>query len=152
MIPQNFNGGASESTVISVTGGGNAVNTVAGTGVNLRGLGNDSTLVLVNGHRVAPGNLFGNFVDISSIPLYAVERVEVVTDGASAIYGSDAVGGVVNIILGRNLDGAETRARYGRVTNGSTHERKSARQSAWLGHGLGDVDLRVLGSQSTGRE
>src|SRR6185437_844156 len=123
-IPQNFNGGASENTIVSVTGGGNADNKVDATGVNLRGLGNDSTLVLINGHRVAPGNTEGNFVDLSVIPLYAVERVEVVTDGASAIYGSDAVGGVVNIILGRNLDGAETRARYGTVTNGSTREKQ----------------------------
>ncbi len=121
-IPQNFNGGASENTLTTITGGGNADNKVDATGVNLRGLGNDATLVLINGHRVAPGNTEGNFVDLSMIPLYAVERVEVVTDGASAIYGSDAVGGVVNIILGRNLDGAETRLRYGSVTSGSTHE------------------------------
>jgi outer membrane receptor protein involved in Fe transport len=131
-IPQNFNGGASENTVGSVAGGGNATNKVDATGVNLRGLGNDSTLVLVNGHRVAPGNTEANFVDLSMIPLYAVERVEVVTDGASAIYGSDAVGGVVNIILGRNLDGAETRARYGSVTSGSTTERQVGQT---LGHG-----------------
>jgi iron complex outermembrane recepter protein len=123
-IPQNFNGGASENTIVSVTGGGNAANEVEATGVNLRGLGNDSTLVLINGHRVAPGNTEGNFVDISMIPLYAVERIEIVTDGASAIYGSDAVGGVVNIILGRNLDGAETRVRYGSVTSGSAQEKQ----------------------------
>jgi len=123
-IPQNFNGGASENTVSTISGGGNAANTVDATGVNLRGLGNDATLVLVNGHRVASANTGGNFVDLSMIPLYAVERVEVVTDGASAVYGSDAVGGVVNIILGRNLDGAETRLRYGSVTNGSTTERQ----------------------------
>ena len=123
-IPQNFNGGASENTIASVTGGGNAANEVQATGVNLRGLGNDSTLVLINGHRVAPGNTAGNFVDLSMIPLYAVERIEIVTDGASAIYGSDAVGGVVNIILGRNLDGAETRVRYGSVTSGSAQERE----------------------------
>jgi iron complex outermembrane receptor protein len=132
MIPQNFNGGASENTLGSVSGGGNAANRVEGTGVNLRGLGNDSTLVLVNGHRMAPGNTQGNFVDLSLIPLYAVERVEVVTDGASAIYGSDAVGGVVNIILGRNLDGAETRARYGTVASGSTH---GTQVGQTLGHG-----------------
>jgi outer membrane receptor protein involved in Fe transport len=97
----------------------------------LRGLGNDSTLVLINGHRVAPGNTEGNFVDLSLIPLYAVERVEIVTDGASAIYGSDAVGGVVNIILGRNLDGAETRVRYGSVTSGSAQEKQVGQT---LGH------------------
>lgn len=130
-IPQNFNGGASENTLGSVTGGGNSANAVDATGVNLRGLGNDTTLVLINGHRVAPGNTEGNFVDVSMIPLYAVERVEVVTDGASAIYGSDAVGGVVNIILGRNLDGAETRARYGTVTSGSASERQVGQT---LGH------------------
>lgn len=139
-IPQNFNGGASENTLTSVTGGGIAVNKVNGTGVNLRGLGNDATLVLVNGHRVAPGNTEGNFVDISMIPLYAVERIEVVTDGASAIYGSDAVGGVVNIILGRNLDGAETRARYGAVTSGSAQEKQVGQT---LGHSwdTGSVQL-----------
>jgi iron complex outermembrane receptor protein len=131
-IPQNFNGGASETTLSSVSGGGNAANSVDATGVNLRGLGNDATLVLVNGHRVAPGNTQGNFVDLSLIPLYAVERVEVVTDGASAIYGSDAVGGVVNIILGRNLDGAETRARYGAVTSGAT---RGTQIGQTLGHG-----------------
>ena len=130
-IPQNFNGGASETTIGSVAGGGNAANSVDATGVNLRGLGNDATLVLINGHRVAPGNTEGNFVDLSMIPLYAVERVEIVTDGASAIYGSDAVGGVVNVILGRNLDGAETRVRYGSVTSGSTSERQVGQT---LGH------------------
>jgi len=139
-IPQNFNGGASENTLSTISGGGNAANKVDATGVNLRGLGNDSTLVLINGHRVAPGNTEGNFVDLSMIPLYAVERVEVVTDGASAIYGSDAVGGVVNIILGRNLDGAETRARYGRVTSGSTTQRQVGQT---FGHGwdTGSVQL-----------
>jgi len=131
-IPQNFNGGASESTAGSVAGGGNATNAVDGTGVNLRGLGNDATLVLVNGRRVAPANMVANFVDLSMIPLYAVDRIEVVTDGASAIYGSDAVGGVVNIILGRNLDGAETRVRYGSVTRGSTTEKEFGQT---LGHG-----------------
>src|SRR6185312_10051286 len=120
--------------------GGTSANAVDGTGVNLRGLGNAATLVLVNGHRVAPGNTAGNFVDISMIPLYAVERIEVVTVGASAVYGADAVGGVVNIILGRNLDGAETRARYGSVTSGSTTERQVGQT---LGHGwdTGTVQL-----------
>jgi iron complex outermembrane receptor protein len=131
-IPQNFNGGASENTVGSISGGGNAANKVEATGVNLRGLGNDATLILVNGHRVAPSNTEGNFVDVSMIPLYAVERIEVVTDGASAIYGSDAVGGVVNVILGRNLDGAESRVRYGTVDSGSL---RATQVGQTLGHG-----------------
>jgi iron complex outermembrane recepter protein len=140
-VPQNFNGGASENTIVSVTGGGNAANKVDATGVNLRGLGNDSTLVLINGHRVAPGNTEGNFVDLSMIPLYAVERVEVVTDGASAIYGSDAVGGVVNIILGRNLDGAETRVRYGAVSDGSTREEQVGQT---FGHSWDTGSVRLI--------
>ncbi|HEY6926608.1 MAG TPA: TonB-dependent receptor [Steroidobacteraceae bacterium] len=140
-IPQNFNGGASETTVGSVAGGGNAINAVDGTGVNLRGLGNDATLVLVNGRRVAPANTVANFVDLSMIPLYAVDRIEVVTDGASAIYGADAVGGVVNIILGRNLDGAETRVRYGSVTKGSTTEREVGQT---VGHGWDSGSAQLI--------
>jgi outer membrane receptor protein involved in Fe transport len=122
MLPQNFGGGASENTISQVTGGGQINNAVNGSAPNLRGLGADATLVLINGHRVAPGNIDGSFVDISMIPLTAVERIEVVTDGASAIYGSDAVGGVVNFILRRNFDGAETRAQYGSVSDGSKHD------------------------------
>jgi iron complex outermembrane receptor protein len=139
-LPQNFNGGASENTLQSISGGGNAINAVEGTAANLRGLGNDSTLILVNGHRVAAGNTQGNFVDLSLIPLYAVERIEVVTDGASAIYGSDAVGGVVNIILGRNMEGAETRARFGAVNSGGTRDTQVGQTLAhgWdTGHALG---------------
>lgn len=140
-LPQNFNGGASETTAGSAAGGGNATNIVDGTGVNLRGLGNDSTLVLVNGRRVAPANTVANFVDLAMIPIYAVDRIEVVTDGASAIYGSDAVGGVVNIILGRNLDGAETRVRYGSVTKGSTTERQVGQT---VGHGWDSGSAQLI--------
>jgi len=118
-LPQNFSGGASDSTANGMSGGGQANNHVGGSAPNLRGLGNDATLVLVDGHRVAPGNTDANFVDISMIPLTAIERIEVVTDGASAIYGADAVGGVVNIILRHQFNGAETRAQYGSVDSGS---------------------------------
>jgi iron complex outermembrane receptor protein len=119
-LPQNF-GGISENTMGAIAGGSQANNAVNGSAPNLRGLGADATLVLINGHRVAPGNSNGSFVDISMIPLTAVERIEIVTDGASAIYGSDAVGGVVNIILRTKYDGAETRVQYGSVTDGSMH-------------------------------
>jgi iron complex outermembrane receptor protein len=117
-LPQNF-GGTSENSINGVSGNSN--NTVNGSAPNLRGLGAGATLVLINGHRVAPGNSDGSFVDISMIPLTAVERIEIVTDGASAIYGSDAVGGVVNIILRTKFDGAETRVQYGSVSDGSSH-------------------------------
>lgn len=81
--------------------------------INLRGLGEGSTLVLVNGKRIAASPAErGTFTDVSTIPFSAIERVEMITDGASAIYGSDAVGGVVNFILKQNFRGAETSLRY----------------------------------------
>src|SRR5690348_9057213 len=132
-LPQNFQGGAWEGTVESLAGGGTADNAVGGTGVNLHGLGNDSTLVLLNGHRIAPGNVDGNFVDVSMIPATALDRIEVMTDGASALYGSDAVGGVVNFITRRDYQGAETRLRYGSVTEGNLEEYRFAQTfgKAW---------------------
>jgi iron complex outermembrane receptor protein len=84
---------------------------------NLRGLGPNSTLVLLNGRRLA-NFAFGNAggaaaVDLNSIPFAALERVEVLRDGASAVYGSDAVGGVINFITRRNYKGGELSVRYG---------------------------------------
>ncbi|MCQ3828517.1 TonB-dependent receptor [Microbulbifer elongatus] len=85
--------------------------------VSLRGMGADATLVLVNGKRVAISafaeSITTNFVDINSIPIAAVERVEVLKDGASAIYGSDAVAGVVNLVLRKDFEGAEVSADFG---------------------------------------
>lgn len=77
---------------------------------NLRGLGASSTLVLLNGRRVSLHGAKGNAVDLNSIPLAAVERVEVLKDGASAIYGTDAIGGVINFILKKDFTGVELRA------------------------------------------
>jgi iron complex outermembrane receptor protein len=119
-LPQNF-GGASENTIGSIAAISRTNNTVNGSAPNFRGLGADATLVLINGHRVAPGNSDGSFVDVSMIPLAAIERIEIVMDGASAIYGADAVGGVMNIILRSKFDGAETRAQFGSVSAGSMH-------------------------------
>src|SRR6185295_17388497 len=85
------------------------VNNGGGTGastISLRGLGAARTLVLVNGHRINNG-------DVNSIPANAIERIEVLTDGASSVYGSDAVGGVVNFILRSNYQGAEFQTDYG---------------------------------------
>ena len=116
-IPQNFTGGYTDVTAnvpgAAETGG----NTTQGTGVNLRGLGSQATLTLLNGRRLAPADL-GTFTDISTIPASAVERIEVVLDGASAVYGADAVGGVINIILRDDFDGAETAVRYETVDGG----------------------------------
>jgi iron complex outermembrane recepter protein len=87
------------------------------TAANLRGLGSNSTLTLINGHRVAPA-ASGTGVDLSMIPLSAVERIDVLTDGSSAVYGSDAVGGVINIILRKDFNGQETSARVDTLSRG----------------------------------
>ena len=89
-----------------------------GAGLDLRGLGVGATLVLVNGYRQPLSGLNGDFVDISTIPTSAVERIEVLPDGASALYGSDAVAGVVNIIMRDNFEGADTQVRYGSAIGG----------------------------------
>ena len=97
-------------------------------GVSLRGLGAGSTLVLVNGRRIASYGLADDgqkvFTDLSIIPLEAVERVEVLKDGASSIYGSDAIAGVVNVILRRDFDGAVLKGSYGTSGDGDGNERK----------------------------
>lgn len=72
---------------------------------NLRGQGSASTLVLLNGRRVAAHGLTGSAVDVNQIPIAAIERVEVLKDGASAIYGTDAIGGVINFITKTNFQG-----------------------------------------------
>lgn len=92
-LPQNLSAGVAQENH-GVTGTGSDI-TDHGAGINLRGLGQRATLVLVDGRRIAPSGT-GSFVDVSLIPVSAVERVEILTDGASAIYGSDAVAGVVN--------------------------------------------------------
>src|ERR1051325_2199913 len=76
------------------------------------------TLVLINGRRIAPNQLplAGN-VDINAIPLAAIDRIEVLKDGASAIYGADALAGVVNVILKKDWNGSEFSARYGNTTD-----------------------------------
>lgn len=124
-LPQNFGGGASLDTLTDTDNdtnvvGGNVGNEAGGTSVNLRGLGTSSTLILLNGRRLSPGGFSANFTNISSIPVTAIERIEVLTDGASAIYGSDAIGGVVNFILRDRYEGAETRLRYGVSGRGDT--------------------------------
>ncbi len=86
-------------------------------GVNLRGLGQRNTLVLINGMRAGNPSLGSGFQDLNAIPLSAVDRVEVLKDGASATYGSDAVAGVVNFILRQRFEGAEVRYLYGDTTN-----------------------------------
>ena len=79
-------------------------------GASLRGQGADATLVLLNGRRVATHGLKGRAVDLNAIPFAAIERVEVLRDGASAIYGTDAIGGVINFITRNDFQGAQASA------------------------------------------
>ena len=89
------------------------------TRIDLRSLGSNRTLVLINGRRVVPGGLGADdSVDIASIPLAMIERVEVLKDGASAIYGSDAISGVVNVITRTDMDGTEATAYTGTSQHG----------------------------------
>ena len=121
-LPQNFGGGGVSEDGVLTFGVLSGANATGATGVNLRGLGNSSTLVLLNGHRLASAT-GGSAVDISTIPLTAIERVEVLTDGSSAVYGSDAVAGVVNIVLRRNSQGPESALRYGKAAHSGSDER-----------------------------
>ncbi len=93
----------------------------------LRGLGADTTLVLVNGRRTVPSasSAVANAFDLNSIPLAAVERVEVLSDAASAVYGADAVGGVVNIILKRAVEQPVVDLHYGAARGGAEEQRAS---------------------------
>jgi outer membrane receptor protein involved in Fe transport len=122
VIPQNFTGGQNPG----VAGGGNQGghnNINNATTLNLRGLGSDATLTLINGHRL-PYDAVNQGVDISTVPLAAIERIEIITDGASALYGSDAVGGVANILLRRDFDGVRASARYGAATGGGAEQQQ----------------------------
>lgn len=112
-LPQNFGGGSNEATTGATTRNGTGNDATLGSSINLRGLGTSSTLVLIDGSRPALGGVGGLFTDISLIPTSAVERLEILTDGASAIYGADAVAGVVNVRLRNRFEGAETTLRAG---------------------------------------
>jgi iron complex outermembrane receptor protein len=140
-VPQNFSLTDQETTQNNGNSKFADINVSRGTGINLRGLGSGSTLTLLDGQRLAPSGFEGSFVDVSLIPLNAVERVEILTDGASAIYGADAVGGVVNFILRRDYDGAETSVRYGDSSQGGG-ERLTVSQL--LGTSWGDGNAMLV--------
>ena len=120
-------------------------------GASLRGLGTNATLILLNGRRL-PVHGFAQtagptgiaFVNLNSIPLSLIERIEVLKDGASAIYGSDAIGGVINIILRRDFRGAEL---FGSIGQSSRHDTDDVRGTISLG--IGDLSrdgYNVMGS------
>ncbi|WP_434926458.1 TonB-dependent receptor [Shewanella sp. HL-SH2] len=109
-------GGAMTNAAVNNGSGGNA-------SMNLRGLGSNRTLVLVNGRRmIASGTGAASTVDLNTIPVSMIQRVEVLKDGASAVYGTDAIAGVVNVILKRDFDGFEMNAQTGLSAQGDADE------------------------------
>jgi len=108
-LPQVFNFGATDASFTSANN--QNANRTFGTGINLRGLGTESTLTLLDGRRLPAAGTQSQFFDPSVIPTMAIERIEVLADGSSGIYGSDAVGGAVNLLLRKNFDGAEVMGR-----------------------------------------
>lgn len=123
-------------------GNSSSVNNGGGSGVltaNLRGLGATRTLVLTNGRRFIPANSDGQ-VDLSTIPDALVERVEIITGGASAVYGSDAIAGAVNFILKRDFEGLELSYLYGQTFRDDGFSHKfDATFGANLDEGRGNI-------------
>jgi len=109
------------------------------TAISLRGLGATSTLVLLNGRRMAPfaraDDGQKSFTDLSSVPMNIVERIEVLKDGASSLYGADAIAGVVNIILRKDFTGLDVKAETGRTSQGDAKQHKAS-----LTFGTGNLD------------
>ncbi|MBV1774420.1 TonB-dependent receptor [Burkholderiaceae bacterium DAT-1] len=140
------------TTISTVSSSLNSLNSssgsfaAGGSGIEMRNLGKASTLVLVNGRRIAPFGLADGaqemFTNTNAIAVGAIERVEILKFGASAIYGSDAVAGVINIITRKNYQGAE-----GSLTHRQSTEFSGAKQdNATLTFGLGDYDAKGVES------
>jgi iron complex outermembrane receptor protein len=121
LMPENVGGVGVETSLAGIPAQNGTNNSALASGINLRGLGSDSTLVLLNGHRL-PLASDGFSVDISTIPLAVVDHVDILKDGASSIYGSDAVAGVVNFVTIHKFNGAETSVTGGGVTQGGKRD------------------------------
>jgi iron complex outermembrane receptor protein len=135
-IPQNFGGGQNPGIAFNVpTSSGENIG--GGTSIDLRGLGQDATLTLVNGQRLIYGG-YRQSVDVGSIPFLAVDRLEIVPDGTSAVYGSDAVAGVANIILKPDYSGVIASAQVGAATEGGDRQQQYALLTGtkWSGGGM----------------
>ena len=123
---------------VSTAGGvtksmGAGLSTYGRSSISLRGLGDQRTLILVDGRRLAPFGTNAAAVDINAIPVESIDRIDVLTDGASSIYGSDAMAGVVNVITRKNLQGIEASASYGSPTRDGGG--KSSKANVVLGYG-----------------
>lgn len=127
---------ASSGAAGNAQGGSNATR---GNAINLRGVGQGGTLTLVDGHRVTPSGTAGAFTEADQVPLAAIQRIEVIADGASAIYGSDAIAGVINYVLRKDYSGLEVGSSYtfGAYDNDEyrLHATGGLNWSTGMGHG-----------------
>lgn len=117
-------------------------NSQQGNAINLRGLGAQATLTLVDGHRLVATGAASNFTEANQVPLAAVERIEVIADGASALYGSDAVAGVVNYVLRKDFEGVEASVRVTNQNGGMEYTPAITAGTTWSdlgGMGAGNV-------------
>jgi iron complex outermembrane receptor protein len=121
-LTQNQGSGANENTRAFLREA--QTNTAYGSGINLYGVGQRATLILVNGRRLAPSGSAGTFTDVSNIPISAIDHIDLISDGAATLYGSDALGGVVNFVLRGGLSTPETTASIGHVASGSLGEKQ----------------------------
>jgi iron complex outermembrane receptor protein len=126
---QSISALASAGAMSNATGSGST--TYGNSTISLRGLESARTLVLVNGRRLATFASGSSAVNVNSIPLAAIERVEVLKDGASSIYGSDAMAGVVNFILAKSFDGAAISIGFGQPSNRGGGQNQNMAFTAW---------------------
>lgn len=139
-----FKGGS--GTFSTSESGGTSTSTPAGqSAASLRGMGPSATLTLINGRRVAPSSFAAgteNFVDVNSIPLAAIERIDILATGASAVYGADAVAGVINYILKDDFEGAEINTSFSDSFN--SHDESKKQLNLVYGTKIGDSNLTVF--------
>lgn len=137
--------GGSGTFSTSESGAGSNDTPAGQAAASLRGLGPSSTLTLINGRRVAASSFAAgteNFVDINSIPMAAIERVEILATGASAIYGADAVAGVINYVLKKDYQGAEVNLHYADSTASSDEGKKGL--NLVFGHDFDNANLTAF--------
>jgi iron complex outermembrane receptor protein len=140
---QSISAFSSAGGTTNATGAGSSTGGLSS--ISLRGLGSTRTLVLVNGRRLAAfAGSDGASVNINAIPLAAIERVEILKDGASGVYGSDAVAGVVNFILSKHVDGVEITGGYGSPTESGGGQ--NAKASITGGYNTDKLSIVVSGS------
>lgn len=118
-------------------------NPTQGTAIDLRGLGTGATLTLINGRRIAPTGTAMTFTEGNLVPLAALDKIDILVDGASAVYGSDAVGGVVNFITRKDYEGIEANTRFTYAHGYEEFSASAVVGSTWKAKGFGDGNVIV---------